>query len=876
MQQNATAPDDAELAAWIDRVQGGRDATQSAIEMLLDLAARPDTGLVARGMLAEAINTLRGQENAALAIATRHRSFIEAIPDALTLHDEHGDVIDANAAACRLYGHPRGVLLTLNLLDLSPALPPDHIRHVIESCQSHQTFTIETTIRCSDGRDFPVEVHSSVYLDGSARRLLNVARGIGHWQRTANALRDAEQRYRVMLHSMDKGVVVRDADARIVYGNPAAYRMFEVSESQMAHLEREAFPNWRYFDALGNAIAQHDLPSMRALRSGQPIESELICFWLPHLDHPLWLSATAVPLFRRDHDRPYQVVSTFTDVTELKRTRDLLEQTQTIGHIGGYELILSSNELIWTDEMYRLFDLPGDVPISFERALALLEPHSRERALLDIGEIRRGASGCYEYEIVTALGRRRWISVESRPTWRGNTIYSLTGMCQDVTERKLLERELRRKAVTDPVTGLPNRENILEELNRQIIATRDRSGPTLLYVDLDRFKVINDILGAAAGDQLLASAARRLQDCLPQSALCGRFAGDEFLVVLPRSLRETEPGEIAETINARFRRPFEYGGEEFVITASVGIARYPDGGSSVQQLLHHADAAMSEAKHRGRSTWQAFSHSIARRLENSVAIESQLRNALANRELRLVYQPQVELEQGRVVAVEALLRWDHPLRGELHPLAFIQHAESSGDIVAIGAWVIDEACRQLRAWRTAGLPLERVAVNVSYRQLLSESFLETVLSSLRRHELPGEALELEMIERMLIEDTPDTMQMFKELRDAGVTITIDDFGEGYSALNYLRRLPIDGFKISYDFMRRVPSNAADTAICEAIIRVGHGLGLSMVAEGVETEEQRHFLLRLGMKLGQGHLFSPALRAEAVDGFVRERDRVRSN
>jgi len=876
MQQNAISPENTELAAWIDSVHDGQDSTRSALDLLQELIARPGTSAAARNTLAEAIDVLRDQEHAALAIATRHRAFIEAIPDAVTLHDEHGDVVDANAAACRLYGHPRSALLTLNLLDLSPALPPDHIAHVIESCQSDETFSIETTIRRGDGRDFPVEVHSNVFLDGSERRVLNVARGISHWQRTANALRDAEQRYRLMLHSMDKGVVVRDASGRLVYGNPAAYRMFQVSESQLGHLEREGFPGWRYFDALGGTIEQCDLPSMRALSSGQAIESELICFWLPHLSHPLWLAATAVPLFRAGDDAPYQVVSTFTDVTELKRTRDLLERTQAIGHIGGYELILASNELFWTDEMYRLFDLPADKPISFERAMNLLEPRSRERVQLDLGEVRRGVSSPHEYEIVTALGRRRWISVESRPVWRGDTIYSITGMCHDISARKLLERELRRKAVTDPVTGLPNRENILEELNRQIIATRDRIGPALLYVDLDRFKVINDILGAAAGDRLLASAAHRLQECLPEGAHCGRFAGDEFLVVLPRSLREAEPGEIAETINARFRRAFEYGGEEFVITASVGIARFPEGGTTVQQLLHHADAAMSEAKHRGRSTWQAFSHSIARRLENSIAIESQLRNALANRELRLVYQPQVELQHGRVVAIEALLRWDHPQRGELHPLAFVQHAESTGDIVAIGAWVIDEACRQLRAWRDDGLPLQRIAVNVSYRQLLSESFLDTVLSALRRHDLPGAALELEMIERMLIEDTPDTMQMFKELRDAGVTITIDDFGEGYSALNYLRRLPVDGFKISYDFMRRIPTSAADTAICEAIIRVGHGLGLSMVAEGVETEDQRRFLLQQGMRLGQGHLFSPALGAEALAAFVRAGARTTPN
>ena len=456
-------------------------------------------------------------------------------------------------------------------------------------------------------------------------------------------------------------------------------------------------------------------------------------------------------------------------------------------------------------------------------------------------------------------------------SWRDNKVYSVSGMCQDVTERKLLEIELRHKAVTDPMTGLANRESILEELGRQILASRDGAGPALLYVDLDRFKVINDILGAAAGDQLLIGAARRLQECLPPQARCGRFAGDEFLVVLPHTLREEQLGEVAELINAKFRRPFEHSGEEFVITASVGIARYPTGGRSAQQMLQHADAAMSEAKRRGRSTWQSFSPSIARRLQTHVTIEGQLRFALAHNELRLAYQPQVELSSGRVVSVEALLRWDHPQRGELHPLAFIQHAEISGDIVAIGAWVIDEACRQLREWRDIGLPLKHVAVNVSHRQLLSESFLESVSAALRRHELPSASLELEMIERMLIEDTPDTLQVFKDLRATGVGIIIDDFGEGYCALNYLRRLPVDGFKISYDFMRRVPTNAADAAICEAIVRAGEGLGLNVVAEGVETDEQRRFLMRLGLRYGQGHLFSPALRAEQISAFVRARE-----
>lgn len=815
-----------------------------------------------------AIDTLYAQAHAGVTVAMHQRSFIEALPDAVTIHNEHGDIVDANSAALRLYGHSREVLLTLNVVDLSPTLSPDHTQQIIETCRSSSIFTIETRIRRSDDRDFPVEIHSSVYFEGAEPRVVSVARGIGHWQRTARELHDAEQRHRALMQLMDKGVLIHDARGRIVYVNPAACRIAGIDESQLKHAQSEGFRDWRFNDARGNSLAAEELPSMRALRDGVPIASETVCFWLPQRAAPLWLDYAAVPLFHGNEERPYQVISTFTDVTELKRTKDLLQHTQAAGNIGGYELVADTNDVLWTEEMYRIFDLPFGSRITMERILEMLQPYDRERLQLAIAEARRGATTRNEYEIVTSLGRRRWISTLSRPLWHGNRVYSVVGMCQDVTERKQLERELRAKAITDPVTGMANRESILEELNRQILATADYAGPALLYVDLDRFKVINDILGATAGDRLLTAAARRLQDCLPEGAHCGRFAGDEFLIVLPRSIREERPAEVAETINTKFRRPFEYDGEEFVITASIGIARYPESGNDVQELLHHADAAMAEAKHRGRNTWQAFSPAIAKRIEQSAAIAGQLRHALAHHEFRLLYQPQVELDSGRVVAVEALLRWDHPQRGELQPLAFIQHAENSGEIVGIGNWVIDEACRQLSEWRDAGLPLERIAVNVSYRQLLSESFLETVLGSLRKYGLPGSALELEMVERMLIEDTPDTQLMFKELRDSGVSITIDDFGEGYSALNYLRRLPIDGFKISYDFMRRVPANSADAAICDAIIRVGHGLQLTMVAEGVETEEQRQFLLRHGMRLAQGHLFSPALDAQRVARYIR--------
>lgn len=868
MQHDSPSDDSASLTAWLNTLPTLADEPASPADLLAAATSCAEPFLPDRRVASRSSRALP-LEHAVNAIDCRHRVFIEVMPDAVTVQDDRGHFIDANPAACRLLGYRRDEMLRMSVIDISPSMPVDQVDHVLASIRRGNTFAIETTVLCANGKPFPVEIHCNVYREGDATRVVSVLRRITHWQQTANGLRDAEQRHRVLLHSMDKGVVIRSAEGPVVYVNPAAKRIFGWGGSELSQIERDGHVGWHPYDTAGNEIAHDDLPAQRALRLGISVESETICFRLPGLD-PLWVVSTAVPLFRNGEDKAYQVVCTFTDVTELKRTRDLLEQTQGIACIGGYELAIDTRRLTCTEEMYRLFDLPNDIPMTMDLVLSMLVPESRARLLFDLEEAGRGVSAHHEYEIVTALGRRRWIAAGTRPLLLGGRVHAIGGMCQDITDRKLLEGELRARAVTDLVTDLPNRETILDALRRQVVATRDGEGPSLLYVDLDRFKTINDILGAAAGDSLLGSAARRLRDCLPEGAEIGRFAGDEFLVVLPRAMREGQQDEVAEMINAKFRRPFKLGNEEFVITASIGVARHPEGGRTVEELLRHADAAMTKAKQRGRNTWQAFSSAIARRLEYGLTLQTQLRHALDNHELRLAYQPQVNLADGRLVAVEALLRWDHPQRGELHPLAFLQHAENSGDIVVIGAWVIEEACRQLREWRDVGLEIDRVAVNVSYRQLLSESFLHAVTASLRRHRLAGKSLELEMIERMLIEDTPDTVQMFNDLRALGITIMIDDFGEGYSALNYLRRLPVDGFKISYDFMRRVPANDADAAICEAIIRIGHGLRLGMVAEGVETEEQRSFLLHHGMTLGQGHLFSPALRAEHVVGFARSR------
>lgn len=473
-----------------------------------------------------------------------------------------------------------------------------------------------------------------------------------------------------------------------------------------------------------------------------------------------------------------------------------------------------------------------------------------------------------------ADGSRFPVEVHSN-AFRDGDRWLVLAVARDVTARAEVERKLRvsaealkHQATIDKLTGLPNRDCIIKRIDHAVRNAADRNGAAVLYVDIDRFKVINDLLGHAAGDRLLRSAAHRLRECARDTAEVARYGNDEFIVLIECTTDNQQACKLADRIIQAFATSFRHADEEFALTLSIGIAQYPQHGVTTRRLLHHADAAMYDAKRRGRNTWQAFNQELARDLSLRLRIESQLRLALENHELRLEYQPQISLVDNSIIGVEALLRWHNHSLGELMPEQFVQHAENSGEIVRIGAWIIHEACRQLREWLDAGLVIARVAVNVSFRQLLSGNLCASVRQALDEYDLPGAALELEMTERTLIDDAPDIMEVFAGLKRLGVTLSIDDFGEGYSSLNYLRQLPIDGIKISHTFMHRVTEQGTESTICQALVQIGKTLGLDVVAEGVETEEQHAFLLDLGAPSAQGFLYSRPLAVSELPAFVK--------
>ncbi|HEX4854643.1 sensor domain-containing protein [Arenimonas sp.] len=827
----------------------------SRLEHCLTTGA-PADALLLSGLLAE----LHGLQREADSVRLRYETLFNAVPDPVSILDAEGRILALNRAGLKAYRRPREEIVGKLVHVINPDLPPNHMGPVLEALARDQTYVVEVSNMRGDGTRFPVEVHSASFHDGPHHHIIAVARDLSLRQ-------EAELNYHALLSAIDKGVLFQGFDGRPLSANPAAYRILGIDDSlDIAASLR--FDDWLVIDHRGYPISFRDLPPLRSLATGEIVESTLLGLYHHRRKQLTWISATSVPQFHPGASKPHQVISLFSDVTELKRDSSLFLRAQALARIGGWEWDGGRRRLYLTDEALRIIGRRDDPPMTLDDVMEqIAEAHRQpvEDAIESV--IRDGGGFDLEVQVVRPDGERHWARLIGQSEGRAPMSTRLTGTLQDITQRRQIEEALRSQARTDPLTGLFNRDGILGELERRL--GDDATGTTVIYVDLDRFKLVNDLLGHAAGDHLLVNAARRLERCVGDTGLLARFGGDEFLVVTDQRAGAGMAELLAERITRAFGDSFRYAGEEFTITTSVGLARHPEHGRTVQQLVNNADAAMYAAKRKGRNTWQVFNPELAQQQHDRVQIEAQLRRALDNGEFRLVFQPLVSLADGRVRTAEALIRWHNPTLGEISPDHFISHAETTGDIVRIGAWVIEAACRQMAAWRDAGLPLERVAVNVSYRQFLTEDLVQTIAHALREHGLPGSALELEFTERVLIEDAPDTLNTFEALRALGVVLTIDDFGEGYSALNYLRRLPIHGLKLAHSFLQGVPANPSDVAICQAVAGMARGLGLDVVAEGVESPAQRDFLLGLGIGTGQGFLFSPGLEPDSFAAYLRQ-------
>jgi diguanylate cyclase (GGDEF)-like protein/PAS domain S-box-containing protein len=445
---------------------------------------------------------------------------------------------------------------------------------------------------------------------------------------------------------------------------------------------------------------------------------------------------------------------------------------------------------------------------------------------------------------------------------------TLICVARDITERRMAEELLRHMAHYDSLTGLPNRTLFFQTLGESIELARDKEWSiVVLFIGLDRFRNINDSLGAAAGDQLLRDFSNRLVQCVRIRDTVGRLGGDEFALILTMTREQQDAVIVANEVREALRAPFELGGHHATLTASIGIAMYPDDASDPEALVKYANTAMERAKEAGRDGYRFFTAGMNVQVLARLDLEMALRKALEQNELELYYQPKVNLHTGRISGAEALLRWNRPGYGLVYPSEFVPVLEDTGLIVRVGTWIVDAACRQIAAWIRSPVGQVHVAINVSSRQFVEGDLEGEVREALERHKVPAELLELELTETALMSNAERTIKVLGSLKELGIKVAIDDFGTGYSSLAYLQRFPIDKLKIDIAFVRDITTNPNDAAIALAIISMAHSLKLRVIAEGVESRPQLEYLRRNRCDEIQGYYFSRPIPAHEMGQLV---------
>ncbi|HZT11576.1 MAG TPA: EAL domain-containing protein [Candidatus Baltobacteraceae bacterium] len=704
----------------------------------------------------------------------------------------------------------------------------------------------------------------------------SIARAIGDWQNARQAVVPPDVRDDLIRHVFDltpNCVSIRDGQGRYVIVSQAFADLYGVTVDEMTGKPIAAFTRTA---AEADEEIVEDLQVLTTRRS-RFVERHLVdgggvSRVLQIVKRPLVLA-----------NGPAYVMAVGVDVTVRTRAEAALEKTnEFLKNVlesitdAVFSLDLSgkfalANQRLTQITGYRHHELIG---MPFEQIFTVDAQSEVQRmlahALNELGKERR-----FEAHVAHADGHQRTITCSLHPLAQGDRITGVVGTASDVTDRKIAEQRIEHLAYHDPLTNLPNRRLLSDRLAMAMSqAKRDRRMVAVLFVDLDRFKSINDSLGHRTGDLVLAELGTRLRACVRAGDTVARMGGDEFVFLLPAIESIDEVHAVAHKVLAAIRQPFAIEGREFVVTACAGVALYPNHAADADTLIKHADTALFECKRHAGDTYVVFDESMSARSMDYFILENDLRRAIAQGELELHYQPIVEMRTERIVALEALLRWRHPEKGLLHPESFISLAEETGLVNAMGDWVLREACRQNSDWQRRGIFQIPVAVNISARQFDGD-VLSSVAGALAGASLDATYLELELTETILMESAASSSSTIDALKDLGVRISIDDFGTGYSSLSYLDRYPIDALKIDRSFMPMDPSAPGAGVIAGTIISMAQSLGIGVIAEGVETSAQRDFVLSRGCTRAQGHYYWAAMRPEDIEALTAgdARDRV---
>jgi diguanylate cyclase (GGDEF)-like protein len=559
---------------------------------------------------------------------------------------------------------------------------------------------------------------------------------------------------------------------------------------------------------------------------------------------------------------------------ELIRREHQLVETQSLARMGHWQWDVDSGALRWSAGMFTVFGVPPGTEPTLELLSRMLHPDDREGVDAVVADaLVSGRPFSVEHRIVLPDGEERWVHGRGKVAVDAGGRSLCLGTAQDVTDRHASEQALQQLALHDSLTGLPNRVLFIDRLEQAIRQLGRRGGrAAVLFVDLDRFKLVNDSFGHGAGDHVLVTVARRLGAALRPGDTLARYAGDEFTVLCADVVDEVSVVEIAERLLATLDAPVVLDdGRQTFVSASIGVALAGRGDGTADDVLSHADSAMYEAKDRGRNRIEVFDNdmraNVLARIEQAAALD----RALKNGELRVHYQPEIRLSDETVCGVEALARWQHPDHGLVGPGDFIAVAEETGLVVPLGAEVLRTACRDLESLSVLAPGSLTVSVNLSARQLVEPGVIDTVWQLVTETGMDASRLRLEITESVLLEDVSTSVEALLGLRALGVQLAIDDFGTGYSSLSYLRRFPVDVVKVDRSFVAGMGTDPAAEAIVAAVVNLAHALGLVVVAEGVETEEQLVVLRALGCDRGQGFLWSAARPRDEIRRWRRSPD-----
>ncbi|MCK4834841.1 MAG: EAL domain-containing protein, partial [Gammaproteobacteria bacterium] len=668
-----------------------------------------------------------------------------------------------------------------------------------------------------------------------------------------------ERKFKAITNQSTEGITVADPEGNYTFVNDTFCKMMGYSEEELLQMT--------VFDMKAPEQDTSSFERSKNSEEGMPVQVTL-----QRKDGTTFISEVIGKRIEiQDRD---QVLGTIRDITRqveadarLIKSEKNLAEAQQVAQLGCWELDLASDELTWSDEIFRIFGIDADkFKPSYEAFIEAVHPEDRELVEKAYkNSLQNREPYTLEHRLLMKDGSIKTVSERCETTYdiEGKPVRSI-GTVLDITHRKQQEEQILHQAHFDSLTDLPNRFLALDRLTQLLNdARRNDEKVAVLFLDLDDFKKVNDTLGHETGDKLLIEAAQRLRSVSRVGDTVGRLGGDEFIMLLGGLKRASDASPIAENLLDRFKDSFNIDDRNFILTTSIGISIFPDDGKETSELLRNADSAMYHAKELGRNTYSYFTPTMNREVTRRLVLEEQIHDALNRNEFTVLYQPQVIISNGKIISAEALLRWNNPSLGSISPEEFIPIAEQTGLIVPLGQFVLAEALKTVAKWQQSFDDDIRIAVNLSPRQFRDPELVSLIEKNLKQAGVPGKSLELEITEGVLMSGHTHIDDALTALSNMGICISMDDFGIGYSSLSYLRKYPFDVLKIDRSFINDITEDVKDRELISATIAMAHSLKLKVVAEGVETEEQLVYLKQLGCDFGQGYLFSKPATAETI-------------